>query len=201
MDEVWMRIENYLAANHPLILDGLAPGATEDDIAKFETAVGYRLPDDVRSSLKRHNGQLHEPNSWKPIGGILVPYGWELLSLRGMLGEWNEHRSIEEDLGPDNVLESGNPGVRPCTFLAARIPFAADSGGNSLCVDLDPDDGGTVGQIIDFDHEGDCAVRIADDYRSWLNAIADGFEAGLFPFNERLQLFEIPDGTRYTLGR
>lgn len=197
MDEVWMRIENYLAANHPLILEGLAPGATEDELAAFETVLQRQLPDDVRASLKRHNGQLHDGS--RPIGGLLIPYGWELLSVKWMLAEWNEHRSIEQDLGSDNNLESGSPGVKPFTFHPARIPFAADNGGNSLCVDVDPDEGGTVGQIIDFDHEGDCAIRIARNYRSWLSAIADGFETGIFPFNERLQLFEIPDGTRYKL--
>jgi len=191
MDDVWIRIERFLAANQPLMLEGLASGATEEEIATFESTVGYRLPEDVRVSLKRHNGQMADPQrSGEPIGGLLIPFGWELLSLKWMLVEWREHRSISEDFGGDNDIETGNPGVKPYVFHPAWIPIAAE-GGNSLCVDLDPDIGGTIGQIIEFNHEQEGPKRIADDYRSWFESLADGFEAGKFPFNERLRLFEV----------
>lgn len=33
------------------------------------------------------------------------------------------------------------------------IPFCGDGGGDHLCVDLDPADGGTVGQVISMWHD------------------------------------------------
>lgn len=183
MDDIWDRIENYLSANVPLMLEGLAPGATEDEIASFESTVGYRLPEDLRLSLKRHNGQRHNAKDGNPIGGTLIPCCWELLSLKYMLDEWEEHRYVSEDIGPENDPDQGNPGVKPYFHHPARIPIAADIGGNSLCVDLDPDEGGTVGQIIEFNHEMDCPTRIEADFRTCLTALADGFEAGDFVYD------------------
>jgi cell wall assembly regulator SMI1 len=182
MDEIWDRLETYLKQHAQKMFDGLAPGAEETEIANFEATVGYQLPDDVRQSLRRHNGQRYEDGY--VIGGSLIPDCWALQSIGGMLGEWEEHRANSEDLGDQRDPEVGNPGVKPLFLNAAWIPFACDVGGNSLCIDLDPDEGGTSGQIIEFDHEGDSPTRFAANFRSLLTSLIEGLETGIYVYDE-----------------
>ena len=74
------------------------------EIADSEKAVGYRLPHDLNQSLKRHNGQLVA--GARPAGGTLIPCGFRLPSLSGMLEEWEEHRAISDDLGDERDFGS-----------------------------------------------------------------------------------------------
>jgi hypothetical protein len=41
------------------------------------------------------------------------------------------------------------------------LPIASDGGGDSICVDLSPDEGGTVGQIILMCHDDGKRPRLA----------------------------------------
>ncbi|MGO8673127.1 MAG: SMI1/KNR4 family protein [Capsulimonadaceae bacterium] len=182
MDSVWKRIEVYLERTAPEMLAGLAPGATDSDLADYEAAVGVQLPDDVRMSLRRHNGQLLNDQG-DPIGGTLIPCGNTLLSLSGMLYEWEDHRAISEDIGDENDPAVGNPGVKPFFLYPAWLPFAKDIGGDVLCIDLDPGEGGKDGQILQWCHEQDTPECVAPDFRTWLTGIVDGLEAGAYVYD------------------
>jgi len=180
MEDIWKRLEAYLAQYAPKMLDGLAPPATESEIEAFEEKVAYRLPVDLRQSLLRHNGQTYKNGD--PTGGSLIPGGYALASLGVMLGEWEEHRSISEDLGNQRDPKTANTGVKPFFLHAAWIPIAVDIGGNSICVDLDPAADGILGQILERNHELDTPERITDSYAAWLSQLADDFEAGRYVY-------------------
>jgi cell wall assembly regulator SMI1 len=57
MDEIWDRIEAWLAQHAPAVLAGLNGPATEQELDATERALGVTLPEDVRASYRRHNGQ------------------------------------------------------------------------------------------------------------------------------------------------
>ena len=57
MRDLWDRIERWLAANVPDMLEGLNPGATTQEIEETEAFLGVSFPDDVRASYLIHNGQ------------------------------------------------------------------------------------------------------------------------------------------------
>ena len=48
MDEIWTRLETFLRQNAPQIYDGLAPGATEAEIADTEARIGFPYENDCR---------------------------------------------------------------------------------------------------------------------------------------------------------
>ena len=58
--EAWERMEAWCEEHHPALLDVLSPGATEEQIAALEASIEHALPEDVRESLRRHNGQTEE---------------------------------------------------------------------------------------------------------------------------------------------
>ena len=62
------------------------------------------------------------------------------------------------------------------------MPFASDGGGDSLCIDLAPADGGMIGQIILMNHDDASRPKIARSLGELLNRLAahyeDHFDAG-----------------------
>src|SRR5215813_12843024 len=79
-DEVpyhWARIESWLKANGPEGEDfGTAAGASDEAIRSAESAMGCRLPDDVRAWFALRNDYF---------GGLP---DWDLDDLEGVLSDW-----------------------------------------------------------------------------------------------------------------
>ena len=181
MDPLWDRLEKYLKTNAPRMLAGLAPPVFDVEIREVEDAVGHYLPHDVRYSLIRHNRQLLDDGL--PVGGALIPRGFRLLSLDGIRREWEEHRAIVHRLGVD-VPRPSVPcsDIKPYYLLPGWIPVAADVDGNSICVDMDPNGGGTIGQVIEFRREGTTPKLVAVGYGEWLQRVVDDLEDGRYVY-------------------
>lgn len=164
MQEIWDRIEASLGIYAPEMLNGLAEGASEEDIQQLEIELGYHLPEPLRDSLRIHNG-----------AGDFVD-AWELLDLRSILHEHQEQREIlhwlqETDDKPD------------WWWRPHWIPLAKSGGGDLLCVDVTPEGNTPVGQIILFDHEVGSGP-IASSFHTFLSSLADHLEAGKYAIDE-----------------
>lgn len=164
MQEIWDRIEAWLKTNAPEALNNLREGASEEDLQQLETALGYHLPEDVRASLRLHNGE-----------GSFVD-GWILLSLRAML---QEHRQQVEVL---HWLQETDD--KPDWWWRPHwIPLAGSGGGDLLCVNVAPESDQPMGQIIAFDHEAGSGL-IAPSFSAFLSNVADRLEAGKYHIDE-----------------
>ena len=64
------------------------------------------------------------------------------------------------------------------------IPFASDSGGNCLGIDLDPGPTGTRGQVINFGRDEDEKFVLAPSMNEFLEWFADQLESGNFLIRE-----------------
>ena len=58
MKTIGHRIDFWLAANAPEILNNLQPGATPEAIKAAEQFLEIEFPEDVKSSYRIHNGQF-----------------------------------------------------------------------------------------------------------------------------------------------
>lgn len=156
MDELWQRLENFLQKNAPPLYAGLAPEATEEQIAATEQTIGFLLPADVRQSYLRHDGQTQNENYY-PTGCTFIPCYFELLPVSRLALEWQDNISLLEEGGIRdlNLSKSIDSRVKTSFLDASWVPFAADIGGNRLCLDFDPAPDGVSGQIVEFDHEAD----------------------------------------------
>lgn len=180
MEEVitglWQRIEAHLQTQGRTETLALNPPASEDDIIAAEKALAIeRFPEDFRCSLKRHNGQDDD-------APILLGIG-HLLTTHDIVREWGVWKGLLDegtfaDNDDDADTRPGAASVKPNWWNPRWIPITHDGAGDHDCMDLDPADGVSVGQIIEMWHDdGDRPLK-APSFEAWLSACADDLEQG-----------------------
>ncbi|HEX8693753.1 MAG TPA: SMI1/KNR4 family protein [Longimicrobium sp.] len=187
MDEVWRRIEAWLAAHAPAIAAGLNPPASAGEIDETERFLGVRLPDDVRASYLRHDGQSQD-SPW-------MMNGWEWLSLTRIRDEWKVWKDVL-DSGAFAAIESDADGVsvRRDWWNPAWIPVTYSGCGDHHCLDLAPGPRGISGQVIEMWHDEGARPVVADGFGAWLSQFADDLEAGELVFSDDLGgLYRVDD--------
>ena len=125
-------------------------------------AFGFSLPQPVRESYLCVDGQ--EPESSAGCAAGLF-FGLTLLPLEEVLEEWRFWREVDDDptTGANaalrGLMESIPAGwVRREYSCRGWIPLVADKAGNYLGIDMNPGEGGAVGQVIVFGRDFDTKV-------------------------------------------
>ncbi|MFD1538753.1 ankyrin repeat domain-containing protein [Nonomuraea guangzhouensis] len=116
-------------------------------VAGLEAAIGEPLPSDFRAYLRLFGG----------CGG-LDHYEYAGMSVERMLSRWQSLKDThDQGIFDDRVpheLDPANGCVRCVWWHPGWLPFAEDSGGNLLCVDLAPAPNGSRGQVIQWEIHG-----------------------------------------------
>jgi len=175
-DRAWAR---YLAAGarvHPQFKSYLAAGASEAEISASEQAVACEFPADLRYLLTLHNGS----NLYQVLPG------WELFSADRISDEWSVWSELYDDqFKPDGYDCAPTGPIRGDEWWRLRwIPFCGDGGGNHLCVDMEPADGGAVGQVITMWHDAPNRDVAAMSLTELIEKLADDLEAGVLTWDE-----------------
>lgn len=192
MDEIWTRLETFLQQNAPQIYEGLAPGATEAEIAETESRTGFPFPADVRRSYLRHNGQMLATKGFNmSVGGEFIPGSFGLWPLAQVSDLWEFYYcpGIDAPIADDEVTD---PRVKRVFLDRAWVGFAWDIGGNAICLDFEPRPSGRVGQVVLFDHEAAMRQWLAPSFRVWLEMIVSDLETGRLVWNAELNRYEYP---------
>ena len=173
----WQKIEVWLAANEPELMKSLNPGATDAQILEVEKAIGNSLPEQIKESYRIHNGQSS--------GDLIPPLqpddegSYVLYSTVEMLREWRSWKELV-DSGEFRGKESGpDQGIQSSWWHPGWISFASNGGGDSMCIDLAPAQGGTVGQIITMNHESSARQKLANSFAEWLSELTYTIESGV----------------------
>ncbi len=175
MQTHWTQFEAWLAEHWPEGLAGLNPPATDQEIADLEQALGVVLPPDYVACLKVHNGQRADF-----YGGMFD--GQEFLSTAGVLAQWKVWKGL---LGEFVGLTSEpGPGIKDDWYNPAWIPFTHNGGGDHLCLDLDPAEGGTRGQIITMWHDAGERDLCAPSFAAWFSAYVDAVLQGQYVYSD-----------------
>jgi cell wall assembly regulator SMI1 len=151
--DAWERVERWLEAHHPAGSGALRPGAGEATLERLERVLEQRLPDALRRSLQRHDGQPREVRQ-------LADGQW-LLDCEQIAEEWSTRRDVGEAEGWDDWY-----------WRRAWISFASDGAGDSMCVDAES------GRVILFQSETPERDIQAPTLEGWLTRWADELEAG-----------------------
>ncbi|WP_347880366.1 SMI1/KNR4 family protein [Burkholderia stagnalis] len=170
LHETWKRLDEWFSADSTRLPGGLNGPASGDDIAALHAALGVMPPEEFVESLRIHDGQA-EP-------GPAFADGDALLSARDIVAQWSIWKGLVDGGDFDDITSEPDPGIKDDWYNLKWIPFTHDGSGNHLCLDLDPAEGGTVGQVIRVWHDDAERVRVAGSYSEWLARVAAEGAAG-----------------------
>ncbi len=154
MKKIWRSIEEYFRKNVPELYDCLNGPANNPEIAQFERKMCLILPEDLKLSLKIHNGEC--PNE----GWIFSD--WSLLPIEDIIKIITRESSNKQI----NEIEADKYTL-PVIWSNKWIPFAYDGSGGYLITDLSPSENGDVGQVIMTTHDGP-NTKISNSYKLFM---------------------------------
>lgn len=170
----WDRIHKWINDNAEPLAEGLSEPATDEGFAAAEKHLGVSFPESFKAIYRVHDGEKDEQ-------GVLG--GREFLSLERIVDEWDVWKGLLD--GGDFEGAPGEPSG-PCKsdwWNPKWIPITYDGAGNHHCLDLDPADGGTVGQIIDFWHDDASRTVVAASLEEFLDSYATALEEGRYSWD------------------
>jgi cell wall assembly regulator SMI1 len=177
---LWQRIESWLSRYAPHAWQMLRPGAAEREIQQAETIMGITLPEEFKVSCRLHNG------------GYVIDLVTEMtiLPLADIVDEWQMFKELEDagtwsDADIPYYFQKNGLGwqtgqIQPVWWHQHWIPIGRDRAGNHCCLDLVPAPGGSVGQVIDRDHEAGPSRVLASSFLEVLSAFAQDLETGRY---------------------
>ena len=170
----------------------LAP-ALKSDIAAAEAQLGLFFPDQLKSLLLCTNGQVVENHGYFCYRDGATPVFPMLRFAQGELGAtcstWlngvhaivdttNLHRDEYQELKDDGPFEI----YGPASYHDHVIGFTFTENSDSLVIDLKPEPGGNVGQVVMVRTQPYQIAVLAPNLSSFLREITDGYRSGRFRY-------------------
>jgi cell wall assembly regulator SMI1 len=161
---IWGDIEQWYLDREPEKLNSLLEGATDEQIAEFETKVGVQLPVDYKASLKIHNGYVNF-------------HSYTYTNLEATHPRWLMMTDAAErglfEFEKDKIINSGGGIIQNTWWHRNWIPFAADINGNYFCLDMAPAVNGEAGQIIFHSYLRGPVITKYQSFMEWVEACRD----------------------------
>jgi cell wall assembly regulator SMI1 len=155
------RLAHWMGQHRRRFLEGLAPGATSEQLAALHGALGVPLPDDLRELLAWHNGQDDES------AGSFEGH-WYLMNTHEIESAWRELTAHAER-----------------GWRREWIPFLEDDRGNYVFLDTSHP-GGTVREAWERNPE---QPTVAPSLAAWLQDFVDAVERGQYAQDPERGLF------------
>lgn len=122
----------------------LSSGALETDFAEVEKELDLHLPLEMKALYAIHNGQTWV-NNVKPFIENLM-----LMDTKAIIEQW---QFLNDEFEGDGMELEADAKIKPMLWNPKWIPIADNGGGDYVCLDTDPSDDGTVGQVLYFYHD------------------------------------------------
>lgn len=122
----------------------LLPGASDEELDRLADTLAVVLPPELREFYKVHNGQ-----KWV-IGSMCFVRNLTLSPIDQIIHDWKLNN---EDFEPEGLKPDIDAAIKPLLWNPRWIPIASNGGGDHVCIDTDPTEEGTVGQVLYFYHD------------------------------------------------
>ncbi len=160
IEQVWARIDAWLAEHRPALAEKLAGPATEREIAHLEQAVGARLPEAYKASLRIHAGGRTRTTARGDSIYSETPFAeFNLLPPDVLLASMKRLEPYAA-FAPDPHARVA-PTVRPIFYDPGWIPVVNVDEDSAVmwCIDTTPTEPDAYGQIIEMVTSGGDADR------------------------------------------
>jgi cell wall assembly regulator SMI1 len=195
MKEILQLLDTQLALQFPDVLPTLNPPATEKQIASFEAAVSQKLPEDIKTAYRWHNGCRCLPGEISaPLSNeaYFLIYGGRWLSLDEIVTQWHVQNEIAE--GDDYFFtQEDDPDqwsklvARPwCWPPVLWLPLSREYHDAHTYIDLLPGPKGRAGQLVHQALDGAQRV-IAPGMSDYLTVFAQALESKELRYDRRYQ--------------
>lgn len=175
-DRFRRHVAELLPDNPPFL-----PGATDAELARLESGLGFRLPDELRAMLATANGQDRRVSPDGPIDGHRFMTTTEILET---------HQSLERSVW-DLAHAAEQPGYFSDDVLSPLwVPFTELVDQHHM-VDLAPGRLGTRGQVLVRYNAPEPLPPAAPSLAAFLRSVNEGIDSGAF---------EVEDGTFITVA-
>jgi hypothetical protein len=163
IDSIWQKIETIIITNKPNDLEKFNQGATEEEILELEQQISTKLPDDLRKSLKIHNGNK----------GVVLSDGRDLIHLfsASEIKEEFDYQYKHKKQLTEDYAEIGH------VFNDIEIPVWKYPDGDQTNINLQ------TGELEYLPHDGEKGKTWSNFY-SFLKEIADNLESGRLYYGE-----------------
>ncbi len=184
IEAAWERIERWLGEHLPGALENLRGPATADALAGLESTLPLALPEGLRASLARHDGETDNgpPNAtdhWLLPADEIASHWTLQQQLAAQEGGADDTPAFWKSQIEDGIITVDGP-VKPLVGSARWIPISSLNGDVIRYLDFDPAPGGTPGQVIEIDAEC-CSHRVlAESFAAFFERYADDLEAGRY---------------------
>ena len=187
VNESWQRIRTWIKSNTEELASFFPGPAEEFAIAASEAAMSVSFPDDLRESFLAQNGLEYgeqELNIFPTPPEAFDEMAFCLLPIDAVAQEWKVWKDLID--GGQFTDSKGVPddGITSDWWSDGWIPVAGNGGGDFICVDMKPDKGGTIGQVICAWHDSEERQLLASSWSSYLNSLADEMESGKLTYTE-----------------
>ncbi|MEM6300080.1 MAG: SMI1/KNR4 family protein [Bacteroidota bacterium] len=173
---VWYRFESWLTKNASHLTTELNAPVSEAEVVKLEQVIDGNLPKEYIEFLRIHNGQKYDSE------GLIDTE--ELLSTERIIEEWSVWKELLDEDDFNDSQSEPDKGIKSDWWNPKWIPITYDGNGNHYCIDLDPSESGTSGQIIRMWHDSAERELIASSFKEWISDYVNNLEDGQYVYSE-----------------
>ena len=159
MEDLIARLDAWLSSERPEFYAHLLPGLTDAELRDWEAALGGALPADFRAFYAWRNGQ--DADYFKSFF-----HNFSLMPAVHIVGA----RQVLNDLlaaGEFDLLNWWSP---------QWVPFLDNGAGDHYCVDIGGSFGGSLGQVLMFNHDWENRDIEYPSFRAWLATVVVALE-------------------------
>ncbi|MFK7907444.1 MAG: leucine-rich repeat domain-containing protein [Chitinophagales bacterium] len=170
------KIEAFLKDSFPELAASLNPPASEEQIQALEDALQKPLPEDLKNLYRWHNGESESFGFFFGLPFLSIEDAWE---------EWKTWAEIADE--GNSTLDSAVISI-PSDFVKENyanrfyLPIGKDYGGNNIAVDLDPDEKGIYGQLINSGRDEEMRYVIALSISDFMKFVLFHLQSNNFVF-------------------